>query len=80
MSPQMAVRQENVRRLVQEETELGNELIFASEDLRMCAVYCKQEKTNRFYKIYDNLRNTSIRKVAKKSTLDEAADLSTQAS
>ena len=79
MSPQMAVRQENVRRLIEEETKLGNELIFPSEDLRLVVVFNKEDRQNRFYKVYDNLRNTFIRRVAKKTNFDEAADVNSSA-
>lgn len=75
MSPQMAVRQENVRRLIEEETKVGNELIFPAEDLRLVVVFNKEDRQNRFYKVYDNLRNTFVRRVAKKTNFDEAADI-----
>ena len=72
MSPQIAVRQENVRRLIDEQNELGNELIYPSQDMRLIAVYNTEDKQNKFYRIYDNLRNEYIRKVAKKTMFDEA--------
>ena len=40
--------------------------------MRLIAVYNDEDKQNKFYRIYDNLRNEYIRKVAKKTMFDEA--------
>ena len=39
LSPQMLVRQDNMRRLIDEQLALDNELIFPSEDMRLVAVF-----------------------------------------
>ena len=73
MTPQMATRQENVRRLIEEQTQQGNELIFPSEDMRFVVVFNKEDAKQKHYRVYDNLRNEYIRKVAKRTMFDEAA-------
>ncbi len=40
--------------------------------MRLIAVFNKEDKANKHYRIYDNLRNAYIRKVAKKTMVDEA--------
>ena len=44
LSPQMVVRQDNMRRLIAEQTELGNELIFPSEDMRLVCIMNKEDR------------------------------------
>ena len=64
-----------MRRLIEEQTQLGNELIFPAEDMRLVVVYVKQDSKNKHYRIYDNLRNEYIRKVAKRTMFDEAVSI-----
>ncbi len=40
--------------------------------MRLIVVYNKEDKQNKHYKIFDNLRNAYIRKVSKKTMFDEA--------
>lgn len=40
----MVVRQDNMRRLIAEQTELGNELIFPSEDMRLVCIMNKEDR------------------------------------
>ena len=40
--------------------------------MRLIAVYNTEDKQNKHYSIFDNLRNAYIRKVAKKTMFDEA--------
>ena len=61
-----------MNRLIAEQSELGNELIFPSEDMRLVVVFSKEDRQSKHYKIYDNLRNEYIRRVAKKTNFDEA--------
>jgi len=41
--------------------------------MRLVTVYNKEDRQNKFYTIYDNLRNETTRRVAKKTQFDEAA-------
>ena len=68
----MIIRQENMNRLIAEQNELGNDLIFPSEDMRLVVLFSTEDRQNKHYKIYDNLRNEFIRRVAKKTMFDEA--------
>jgi len=43
--------------------------------MRLVTIYNKEDKANKFYRVYDNLRNEYIRKVAKKTQFDEAASM-----
>jgi len=43
--------------------------------MRIVAIYSTEDKTQKHYKIFDNLRNEYIRKVAKKTMFDEAVAL-----
>lgn len=72
-NPQVLVRQENMRRLIAEQSHVGNEVLFASDDTRIVAVFNKEDKSEKYYVLYDNLRNEFIRRVAKKTMYDEAA-------
>ena len=40
----MMVRQENMRRLISEQNELGNTIIFPAEDMRLVVVFKKEDK------------------------------------
>ena len=75
LTPQMMVRQDNMNKLIAEQNTLGNDIIFPSEDMRLVAVFSKEDKMQKHYKIYDNLRNEFIRRVAKKTMFDEATAL-----
>lgn len=43
--------------------------------MRLVTIYDKEDKQNKFYRVYDNLRNEYIRKVAKKTQFDEACTM-----
>ena len=40
--------------MIQYQTELGNEIHFPSEDLRVVAVFSKADPENKCYRIFDN--------------------------
>ena len=62
-----------MRRLIDEQLALDNELIFPSEDMRFVVVFNREDAKQKHYRVYDNLRNEYIRKVAKRTMFDEAA-------
>ena len=78
LTPQMLIRQENMQRLIREQNELGNDIIFPTQDMRLVAVFSKEDRTQKHYKIYDNLRNEFIRRVAKRTMFDEATAVHSQ--
>ena len=39
--------------------------------MRLVAVYVREDKNNKHFRIYDNLRNEFVRKIAKKTMFDE---------
>ena len=61
-----------MKRLIEEQTSIGNTLIFPSEDMRLVGIFQQEEKNSKHYRIYDNLRNEFIRKVSKRTMFDEA--------
>ena len=71
LSQQMLVRQDNMKKLIADQHEL-NEIFFPNDDMRLVVVFSKEDRTQMHYKIYDNLRNEFIRRVAKKTNFDEA--------
>jgi len=46
--------------------------------MRLVAVFSKEDRTQKHYKIYDNLRNEFIRRVAKDKNFDEACSVNAQ--
>jgi len=40
--------------------------------MRLVVLFSKEDRQSKHYKIYDNLRNEFIRRVAKKTNFDEA--------
>lgn len=46
--------------------------------MRLVAVFSKEDRTQKHYKIYDNLRNEFIRRVAKDTNFDEASSINAQ--
>ena len=67
-----------MRRLISEQNELGNTIIFPAEDMRLVVVFKKEDKNQKHYLIYDNLRNETIRRVSKKTMFDEATAINSQ--
>ena len=65
-----------MRRLIDEQTKAGNEIYFPADDMRLCTIYNKEDRQNKHYRIYDNVRNQFIRKVAKNTQGDEAVAMS----
>ena len=61
-----------MQNLIAHQTQLGNEILFPSEDMRMAVVFSKEDPMQKHYKVFDNMRNQFIRKVAKKTMHDEA--------
>ena len=53
----MQSRQQNMQNLIAQQSELGNEIIFPSEDMRMVVVYSKEDPMQKHYKVFDNMRN-----------------------
>ena len=45
--------------------------------MRLVCIYNKEDRNQKHYRIYDNLRNDYIRKIAKKTMFDEACALNT---
>lgn len=56
--------------------QLGNEIHFPAEEMRLCAIYNKEDRQSKHYRIYDNIRNQFIRRLEKKSQNDEAMAMS----
>ena len=46
-----------MQNLIALQTELGNEILFPSEDMRMVIIYSKEDETEKHYKVFDNMRN-----------------------
>ena len=40
----MIIRQENMNRLIAEQNELGNDLIFPSEDMRLVVLFSAEDR------------------------------------
>ena len=40
----MTIRQENMQRLISEQNELFNDIIFPAEDMRLVAVFSKEDR------------------------------------
>ena len=57
LSPQMQSRQQNMQNLIAAQAQLGHEVLFPSEDMRMVVVYSKEDPTEKHYKVFDNMRN-----------------------
>ena len=53
----MQTRQKNMQTLIAQETQLGNEILFPSEDMRMVVVFKKEDPMQKHYKVFDNMRN-----------------------
>ena len=75
LTPQIQVRRENMKRMIAAQNASGNEILFPSEDTRLAAVFVKEDRADKHYKIFDNLRNQFIRRVAKKTMFDEATSI-----
>jgi len=60
-------RQENARLFIEKQKQLGNEVYFPADDMRLATVYNKEDLQNKHYRIFDNVRNQFIRKVAKQT-------------
>lgn len=57
LSPQMQSRQLNMQNLIAQQAELGNEVIFPAEDMRIVVIYSKEDPQEKHYKVFDNMRN-----------------------
>lgn len=64
-----------MQRVINEQNQLGNDLLFPSQDMRLVAIFSKEDRSQTHFKIYDNLRNEYIRRVAKGTNFDEAASV-----
>lgn len=64
-----------MQKLVEQQNEQGNELMFPAEDMRIVLVFNKQDRNNKYYKIYDNLRGEFIRKINKETMSDEGTSI-----
>ena len=64
-----------MHKLIEEQNALGNTLIFPSEDLRLVVLFNTENRQEKHYMIYDNLRNEFIRRIAKKTMFDEAMSI-----
>ena len=59
-------------RLITEQNERGNEILFPSDDMRFVVVFFKEDPTQKYYRVFDNQKNKFVRKLAKKTMDDEA--------
>ena len=41
-------------RLITEQNERGNEILFPSDDMRFAVVFFKEDPTRKYYRVFDN--------------------------